>query len=547
MLLLPDGRSLAVLPTCDGDVMSWLSCKNGEFILNTGTFGKGSVSGAMSICSWAVAESGWQAAKKVWELCFADEKIGNNILPLAQKHYPEMYKYLGWCSWEEFKKDIDQDKLTGLIAEMEKSKVPVRYVLIDDGYLTEENDQLIGVEPDAEKFPDGWQAIMNSRKTDKIKWMGLWLNFNGYWNGIHPDNNLDIAPHLEKLSFNKIWTVDEELDGLMPGAAPEAPEMFYRKVVGYAKESGFSFVKVDNQARNIRLYANTDYPVSRSLNTALALEKVCDESGMGLSNCMAHNSIRTFSTRSCSVTRCSEDYEMGVPVVAKQHLYNSYSNMLWLGHTVWGDHDMFHSSDPVSGKMMAVSKAMSGAPVYLSDPPADFISEFISPLCFEDGELLRPLAPAVSLEDSIFINPFNDNKPYRVAAPLPRSAAAVVVYNLTNPETEVTGVVRFDDLTSALSLYNPDVQNDFDEGIIAYDWYAQTAIKLMPGEVHEFSMPEFSDRLFILLPIIDGISVIGDPEKYLSPCAIASVDGDNITMKNSAKCLIWKQGELSTI
>lgn len=54
---------------------------------------------------------------------------------------------------------------------------------------------------------------------------------------------------------------------------------------------------------------------------------------------------------------------------------------------------MFHSTDPSSARLMAISKAVSGGPVYLSDPADKLNPEHIMPLVWSDGLLLRPLAP----------------------------------------------------------------------------------------------------------------------------------------------------------
>ena len=61
-----------------------------------------------------------------------------------------------------------------------------------------------------------------------------------------------------------------------------------------------------------------------------------------------------------------------------------------------------------------------------------FRQDLILPLCYKDGRILRPLAPAAPLPESLFIEPAKD--PYRVVAPLANESAAVVVYNLTEPE-----------------------------------------------------------------------------------------------------------------
>ena len=66
---------------------------------------------------------------------------------------------------------------------IEASGLPIRYVLIDDGHLANKNRQLTSFVPDKERFPNGWKNIISRKKEDKIKWMGLWYNFCGYWIG----------------------------------------------------------------------------------------------------------------------------------------------------------------------------------------------------------------------------------------------------------------------------------------------------------------------------------------------------------------------------
>ena len=196
----------------------------------------------------------------------------------------------------------------------------------------------------------------------------------------------------------------------------------------------------------------------------------------------AHGGLYVFNTRYSAVTRCSMDYGEGNADKAKNHLNQSFCNMLWLGQTVWGDHDMFHSSDPYSGRIMAVSKALSGGPIYLSDNPTNFVGNFIRPLCYEDGRLLRPLAPAVPLPDSIFIDPFHQPVPFGVVAPLSGNCAAIAVYNLmaTDAVTKVSAFVSADDYAAASGMIQPAIPpwKILPEGLIAYDWFAQSAVKL---------------------------------------------------------------------
>jgi hypothetical protein len=184
---------------------------------------------------------------------------------------------------------------------------------------------------------------------------------------------------------------------------------------------------------------------------------------------------------------------------------------------------MFHSSHEGVGRIMAVSKAMSGAPVYLSDPPEAFVADFIRPLCYADGELLRPLAPAAPLPDSVFIDPLREEKPYRVAAPLAGGSAAVVVYNLFgkgSASATLQASVTAADYANAGGMTQPfkGKRQLPAEGLVVYDWQTGKAQKL--GDAYTFELAGFADRLVHLCPIRNGWAVVGRTDKYLSPSAV---------------------------
>ena len=78
-----------------------------------------------------------------------------------------------------------------------------------------------------------------------------------------------------------------------------------------------------------------------------ALERQTHDQQVGLMNCMAQNTLNTDHTLYSGVTRVSIDYKKYDEDMAKSHLFQSYTNTLLQGQTVWPDHDMFHSSDTI--------------------------------------------------------------------------------------------------------------------------------------------------------------------------------------------------------
>jgi hypothetical protein len=525
-----------LLPVAGERTLAYFHSREDTLTLNLATFGTAAVEGDLPLLAWAWDADPYLAFRKAWLTAMSHERVGFSTRPREEKHYPEIFRYLGWCSWEQYLREIDEQTLLYAVDAIEKSGLPIRYVLVDDGHLHHEGDRLLDFAPSA-RFPHGWQPLLSRRRPEAIRWMGLWLNFNGYWKGICPANNLGpLNEHLASDATGKM---------LLPKGGKLHSAAFYDAMIGAARRAGFDFVKVDNQAGNLANYRGTAQPAACAAANAQALEAACAVHMDGLINCMAHNAVCLFNTRASAVTRCSEDYKMNNLPRARRHLHNSYGNMPWLGITVWGDHDMFHSNDPVSGQMMAVSKAMSGAPVYLSDDPAKFAPQNIKPLCYEDGELLRPLSPAFPLSDGLFMDPFADGRPYRVIAPLANRAAAVVAYNLTEPEQKVSGTFGPADYACAGMLLAPQPQRwpVPKEGLIAYDWQAGTASIL--GEGVDFSLPTFGHRFFLLCPIHAGWAVIGRPDKFLSPAAVRVLlcekDRLIVEMHESGPLAVWRR------
>ena len=221
---------------------------------------------------------------------------------------------------------------------------------------------------------------------------------------------------------------------LLPGTSATNIDTFYEYFVNTMKKNGFDFLKIDNQSFTLPLYMGNTQVIRQAKDCNRALERQTDKAQIGLMNCMAQNIINTDNTLHSAVTRVSIDYKKYDENMAKSHLFQSYTNTLLLGQTVWPDHDMFHSSDTICGSLMARSKAISGGPVYLSDSPSDFIPDNILPLIDESGKIFRPSAPAIPTLESILTNPLQSGKDYRVSAPTGDEAVSIICYNLnTSP------------------------------------------------------------------------------------------------------------------
>ena len=584
VLEMPGGDYLAILPVSGTKTISWIEAADKNAMkLHFGTLGNQPVSGEVPLIAWSKSDDVYTACRKVWELAIHSKPVVGRTDWRYKKTYPTPFKYLGWCSWEEFKREISSKLLIDVTEKIKVSAIPVRHILVDDGHQKDgeaEGQRLKSFEPDGKKFPDGWKPFLDVRKEGKIKWIGIWHAFAGLQNTLHPDNDFgQLNEHLMQVT-----PVRSNKTGILPKDNIKSARAFYDALIGSVRGYGFDYTKIDFQNRELWWYSGTGNPVEASLISQQAMERAAHRDLNGLINCMAHNQVCIFNTRYSAVTRTSMDYKVGDAPKGRHHLWQSFNNTPLFGQTVWGDHDMFHSSDPYSGRMMAVSKAMSGGPVYLSDNPDRFVKAYIEPLCYQDGELLRPVAPGGPLPESMFVQPMEELLPYRVIAPFQDGSAAIVVYNLYNngkfdywakpvvtPENGITiksdvntvdetlGWVKPEGIekneTVIKGFFSPDDYTHAGDmiqpytgkwqlpagGLVAWDWYGKRGFKLEKRV--EFDLKGFSDKLFIISPVKDDWAIIGRSDKYLS-CAVNNdvriIKNQLIaTLNESGPVIVW--------
>ncbi|WP_372798330.1 Sip1-related alpha-galactosidase [Pontiella sp.] len=531
---LESGEYLTLLTLCKDGVMSWLdTTESGEVSVVLGNFGTGAASGELPLLAWAKDADMYRSLYQAWTL--AIQELEGSTDWRMNKTYPEAFKYLGWCSWEHFRKNIDSDKLVQAAREIEGSGLPIRWFLVDDGFQVQQGTALKSFAANSKAFPDGWEPLLSMRKEDKIKWFGLWHSYMGLWQGIHKQN--DFGPlNKDFIPFGK---------NLGPGGSKEGTQRFYDAFIGSVADYGFDFVKIDNQSLYNNKQKNVDSSVEINSWMSEALENaVKARMPQGMINCMSQGTPQVLGTRYSPVSRVSIDYKLNDLAKAKAHIEQSYVCTLFQGQTVWPDHDMFHSSDPDCGELMAISKAMSGAPIYLSDNPTDFHDAFIRPLAYQDGELLRPLAPGAPLPDSVMMDVYKSGKAFRVIAPLANRCAAIVTYNLFHPgdQTIATEVTAADYAhASGMMQPYPGPWAIPQEGLVCFDWRKGSGQKL--DKPYPVELNGFSDRLLLLAPIEKGWAVIGARDKYFSPVAVTGIDAqpDSLTVElvEGGPLVIW--------
>lgn len=538
---LNEGHYLCLMPLSGEHSASWLEIQDtGALIVGTSTLGNHVMphGAEIPLFAWSTGEDPYAALRNMWECVIERNVSGGNTSLRSEKEYPEEFRYLGWCTWEQYKHGIDESTVLNAIHGIERSDIPVRWVLIDDGHQQAVQQRMMSLSPNREKFPRGWGPIISTKRQKKIRWIGVWHTLLMNWKGIDVNHQMAFAaPYLMQHPKSS--------KTLIPRDNLADSRKFYSEFIGRVQQQGFDFVKVDNMSRSTIDYYGTRNAAKAQKNNIRSLEDSCRATGLGLINCSAQNTIGLLNAKHSVIMRTSPDYKRGALATSKSQILQSTFNTCWLGQTFWPDHDMFHSSDSEVAETMAITKAMSGGPIYLSDRPEDFDEDVIAPLCYEDGLLIRPEAPGVPAAESLFSDPlYQTEGAHKVFAPLKNRSCAIALYNLSLSPSVVRGTIVPNDYRAATAMLQPYEGPWLNptEGLVVYNW-GEGRGELISSHGLSVELREFGHKLFLLCPIRKGWAIVGRPDKYLSPSTvqIEIVEDDSIvlTMHEPAPIIVY--------
>lgn len=539
MLQKSNGNFLVILPIVSDTLGNTFMIDESGVNLRMATYGTEVEIAGVPLVAYAESSNPYEATRNAWRLAKNSVGVNGNIDWRSEKVYPKPFKYLGWCSWEHYRTNITEETIIRAIRDIKKSDIPIRWVLVDDGYLDySEGKRLLSFGVNKDKFPNGW-SLITSQKDSKIKWMGIWRNFNGYMGGISANHNLEkLEDDISEISYNGQRRY-------MPKVNQKSADAFYNQMTKDTRENGFDLIKVDFQSDNYYYYRGSKNAIKAVHFNQKSLEKHVKKYNLALINSIAMENFNLFNMRYSNIVRGSIDYKTKNDRVDLTIVQN-FTNAFWLGHMSWIDQDMFYTSVEKNVKLMAISRAISGGPVYLSDNTKHIDRTYLDPIIFNDGKIIGTLAPGVPLPESIMYNPFTSHKSFKVIAPLKNNSAALMVVNLNRGDA-VKSSVSINDYPYAGSLLQPfkGLWDIPEEGLLIYD-YNQKRAEIL-SEKYSFELETRKECLFQITPIKDGWGIIGRSDKYLSASTYklinSSEDHVKIRMMENGPLLIWAKGK----
>ena len=439
-----------------------------------------------------------------------------------QKAYPEVFRLLGWCSWNAYGHDVTADKVVASVRSLRDKKIAFGFVLVDDGWLSVKDQKLTGFDADPTKFPGGMAALARRlREEQEVPHVGVWHTFQGYWSGVAEDSEIGRAHELFR-----------GLDGKsLPDPRDGRGASFYADWYEKLKEWGYDFVKVDGQGNDLKftdgLMPLFDAGRGEHRNLQQAAEKVFSDGargagGLGLINCMEMSLENAFNWRLSNVARNSDDYQPEVAHNPKDHVLQNAYNAYWLANFAYPDWDMFQSHGPAA-EFHAVARAVSGGPVYFTDEAGKERPDILRRLALSDGQLLMADEPAQVTRDLLLNDPSIEPVPLKVFARVTRpglTAGVVAAFNVNKGARRVAGSLGAADAEwpsgavapARLAVYR---LSDGRAGLLD-----------KPNPQMAFALDEVGYDLFTLAPVERGVAVFGLLDKYLSPAGVASVKYD---------------------
>ncbi len=413
------------------------------------------------------------------------------------REYPAMFEDFGWCSWNAFYQQPTSEKIYQKLDELKEKNIPVKWIIIDDGWSPVEENKLLAMEEDKTKFPEGLKECIRRIKEDYgIEQVGVWHTIHAYWQGIHPDSELT-KTHADSLVLSPTW------GRYVPINDVEKQFKFWDDWHSYLRDCGVDFVKVDNQGGCGYLFIDVCPIMEGVWINHEAIERSINKNfGGKVINCMGMDLENVQTRPYTAMNRNSDDFypdrEGGFAIHLRQNIYNA----IWHSQIMHCDYDMWWSgkSDPVQSGLL---RAISGGPIYISDAIGDTNRDNILPVVGENGDICRLDHYAMPTYDCIYTDCQKYGKLVK-AFNCKGDAVALALFNICK-----------EDVTEAFKW---SVVPDIKAGVeyVAYEYFTKKYTRITADSEETVTLAPGDVRAYSIYPIIDGEYImLGDNSRYV--------------------------------
>ena len=471
--------------------------------------------------------------------------LGTGVRARDERRYPELFDYLGWCSWDAFHIEVSEDKLLSKCEEFKEKNIPVKWAILDDmwgdvrdfydGYYSRisemhrlmHSSRLYSFEADPKRFPNGLKGCIDRMKAYDLK-VGMWHPTTGYWMGVDPRGPI-FRDHRDCL-------IQGGEGKYVHSPEHEKAYRFYNAFHSYLRSCGAEFVKIDNQSMSRRFFKNRG-PIgqtSRSYHDAM-------EASVGrnfdnqMINCMGMAAEDMWNRSVSPISRCSGDFQPENREWFARHILQCSYNSMIQGQFYYSDWDMWWTDDGQAIKN-SVIRAVSGGPIYVSDTLDRSRRDVLMPLILDDGKILRCDRPGMPAPDCLVSDPRTSGKAFKIQN-ITGDSGVMACFNVDNDEQPVKSAISAADI--------PGLDADC---YAVYEHFSGEVKMLNRGESFDITLKDGDEfKLFVFAPVKDGRAVIGRTDKFISPAAMRKLNNGNCEPIENGPWAYVENGKLITV
>ena len=432
-------------------------------------------------------------------------KLGGILVPLrSERVLPEHFRGFGWCTWDAFYREVTSEKIYEKLTEFKEKNIPVKWVIIDDGWMTTNGDKLSGFDVNRSKFPEGLGATIAKIKKDfGVEKVGVWHAFNGYWRGV------DINSKLYEEQKDNLFITPSGL--ALPSLDEEKAFRFWDAWHSFLASEGVDFLKVDNQSSN-STYIIGAIPTAEGCRRAHnSIERsITKNFGGAVIDCMGMDMENVLARPMSAVSRNSDDFFPKRERGFIKHLTQNVYNAIWHSQIYFCDFDMWWSDHPESAIQSGVLRAISGSPIYVSDKIGESNHDNILPTIGDDGKVMLCDEAARPTLDCVYTDCAAENKLLKIWN---RSGGSFALAAFNVSDSDVTDTVDF----AAIPGLSQDTE------YVAYEYFSKKFTRICSFEDETLTLPKDGVAVWSIYPVIrpdedsdEGAYIeLGDVTKYV--------------------------------
>jgi len=543
LIRLADGRCLMIVPLFNAEMRFSLQGAADKLAL-IGETGDAHVAALGGLAAFiAVGKDPFTLVPAAARAVMA--RLGTGRLRV-EKRLPGFVEVFGWCTWDAFYQEVSQAKVREGLESFAKLGITPRSLILDDGWQTERTTttgerRLTGFPANA-KFPGDLKSTVEMTKAEfGIETFMVWHAVIGYWGGVDgealPGYGVREVARRSSPTIGAAQPTLPDWWGHLCGVVPSATiGRFYSDYHRHLRSQGVDGVKVDNQAvletvadgSGGRVALTRAYREGLEGSAAVHFQDV-------LINCMSCATETWYTANTTNLIRTSTDFWPNKPESHGLHLCTNSQVSLWFGEFLHADWDMFQSGHAM-GAYHAAGRAVSGAPIYVSDKPGAHSAAVLRKLVCSDGSVLRCLDLGRPTPDCLYHD-------------CTREDVLLKIFN-RNTHGHVVGVfnARYHADERERKAISGGMSPAEIPGISGQDFVMHahnSGLVSRSGREGRLSviLNELSFEVITVVPVVNGVAAIGLVDKFNASGAIVAQrwDGDalDLSLRDGGTFLAW--------